>query len=204
MQFNFTYKFLRYVISKGEFLKQINAKYGKQYVLKNVDMGDYVANVFVSDNEIKDIEYVGDDLIYYRITYKNNLRTNIPRKEVEGGTDFLQAKIIDNNLVVLETPHYNYMSFITGYGTYTDDRHVIIDFPKDKELLRTSLERIFRKEVVDVYDFTTANVSERVYNGDITYNCNGYKYKSNDKLVYKTRYYKFVYIPDKKLALILK
>ena len=204
MVFNFDYKYLRYVISKGEFLKQLNSKFGKQYVLKSINMGDYVGHIFVSNNEIKEIEYVGEELIYYRVTYKNDIQTNISKNEILQGTDYLPAKLIDNNLVVLETQNYNYMPFITGYGTYSEKRHVIIDFPKDKEMLKTNLRKIFRKEVDEILDLTEKSVTERVYNGDITYGLNGHKYKTTDKLIYKTRDYKFAYIPDKKLVLIVK
>ena len=204
MKINFKYKSTKYVIRNYDFIEQISKHYNKQYFMRNVDMGEYVANILVSDNNIKEIIYVGKDLVYYNIIYKNGMKTTKSKGEIVGSTDFLQAKTIENNLVVLEMPHYNYLSIISGYSVYTQEKNITIDLEKDVNILITKLQKIFRKEIIKVVNAIGAKVTERVYNGDIEYSINGKKYKTTDRLIYKSCEYKYIYVPDTKTVLIIE
>lgn len=204
MQINFKYKSSKYVIRKGDFLAQISSLYSKKYYLQNIDMGAYTANIFVSDKNISNIEYVGSDLIYYRIKYKNGNLTTITKEQLLNNTDFIEAKIIDGDLIVLKMPHYDYLDVISGYSLITQSKTVNISLPEDVDVLIEKLEKIFRKEIISVMDTTTYDVKEGVYNGDIEYRFNGYRFKTNDKLIYQSGGYKFAYIPENKFVLIIK
>ena len=204
MKINFKYKSTKYVIRNFDFIEQISKHYKKQYFMRNVDMGEYVANILVSDNNIKEIVYIGEDLSYYAITYKNGMKTTKTKEEILNSTDFLQAKTIENNLVVLEMPHYNYLSIISGYSVYTQEKSIMIDLDKDVNVLISKLQKIFRKEIVKVVNAIGCKATERVYNGDIEYLINGKRYKTTDRLIYKSCGYKYVYIPDNKSVLIIE
>lgn len=204
MKINFSYKSTKYVIRRDDFLEQIGKHFNKKYFYRSIDMGIYIADIFVTDNSIKTIEYVGEELSYYKITYKNGMQTSFTKNMVVDNPDFLQAKIIENNLVVLEMPHYNYLSFISGYSVYTQDKTIIIDLENNPEILIEKLQKIFRQEIVKITVCIDTPVNERVYNGDIELTINGKKYKTTDKLIYTSNNYKYVYIPDKKTVLILK
>ena len=167
-------------------------------------MGECIANIFVSDNNIKEIAYIGDELAYYSILYKNGMKTTKSRSEVINNPDFLQAKIIENNLVVLEMPHYNYLSIISGYSIFSQEKNIIIDLEKDVNVLINKLQKIFRAEIIKVVNAIGCNVNERVYNGDIEYSVGGKKYKTSDKMTYKSYGYKYAYIPEFKSVLIFE
>ena len=204
MLIKFKYKSSKYVVKKGDFLYQISKLYNKKYYQQNIDMGAYIANIFVSDKNIASIEYVGSDLIYYRIKYKNGNYTTITKDELENNNDFIEAKIIEDDLVVLKMPHYNYLDILSGYSLITQSKTVNISIPEDVDILIEKLEKIFRKEIVSVVDTTPYNVKECVYNGDIEYKFNGYSLKTNDRLIYQSGGYKFACIEDRKLVLIIK
>lgn len=203
MKISFKYKSIKYVIRDTDFIEQISKYYKKQYFMRNVDMGEYVANILVSDNNIKKINYVGEELVYYSILYKNGMQTTKSKDEIINGKDFLQAKIIENNLIVLEMPHYNYLSIISGYSVYTQEKTITIDLENNANILINKLQKIFRQEIIGIINCIDERVSERVYNGDIEYIVNGKKYSSTDRLTYKSCGYKYVYIPDMKKILII-
>ena len=204
MQINFKYKSSKYVIRKGDFLSQISNLYNKKYYQQNIDMGAYTANIFVSDKNIANIEYVGSDLIYYRIKYKNGNITTITKEHLENNSDFVEAKIIDGELIVLKMPHYDYLNIISGYSLITQSKTINISLPDDEDVLIEKLEKIFRKEIISIADTSQHEVKECVYNGDIEYRFNRYRFKTNGKLIYQSGGYKFAYIPDNKLVLIVK
>ena len=203
MKINFKYKSTKYVIRKEDFLEQIEAYYGKKYFFRKVDMGEYVADVVVSNNKIKDLKFVGEDLIYYSAIMKNGFTINFSRDEVNTSNDFLQAKIIENGLVVLEMPHYNYLSIVSGYSTYIQEKSINVDPEEHADVLINKLQKIWKKPIKEIVCLINSNMSERVYNGDIEYSVGSQRYKTTDRLVYKSGKYKFAYIPDRQIAIIM-
>ena len=203
MEITFKYKSTKYVIRKSDFLEQLSAYYKRKYYLQHINMGEYIADIFVSDKNIVDIEYVGTDLIYYKITYKNGTKTTISKEELDYNPDFVEAKIIENDLVVLEMPHYNYLNIISGYSILSQDKTITIDLDKDINLLINKLQKVFRKEINGVINGIDCNIRESVYDGDIEYRVGSKKYRSTDKLVYKSGNYKYAYIPSDKIVIIM-
>lgn len=203
MQIDFKYKSNKYVIRMSDFIVQISKFYNRNYYLRHIDMGEYTADIFVSDDNIKTIEYVGTDLIYYALTFKNGMKTNKSKDDIINNPDFLEAKIIENNLIVLEMPHYNYLPIISGYSVLTQEKKLRIDPDENQKLLINKLQKIFKKEILEIKNFIYEDYKERVYNGDIEYYINSKRYKTTDRLIYKSCGYNYVYVPAEKTVLII-
>lgn len=203
MQIDFKYKSNKYVIRMSDFIAQISKFYNRNYHLRHIDMGEYIADIFVSDENIKTIEYIGTDLIYYTITLKNGIKINKSKDDILNNPDFLEAKIIEKNLVVLEMPHYNYLPIISGYSVLTQEKKLRVDPDENQKLLIRKLQKIFKREILEIKNFIYEDYKERVYNGDIEYYINSKKYKSTDRLIYRSCGYIYVYVPAEKIVFII-
>lgn len=204
MKIKFTYRHIKRVIKTEDFLEQLSILYNNKYYLKIVDMGEYENTIFVNNEHIIKIEYTGNDLMYYKIYFDNNLPTTIAKHKLPNNPDFIEVKLIENeSLVVLERKDYNYIPLIKGYFNYYEDKTITFDTEKDIDIMCQRLEKLWLKPVINCIDLTNYFYTENVYNGEITFFINNKKYKTNETNVYKTDGNIFVYVPLEEIALIL-
>jgi len=204
MKINFKYNSNKRVIKIEDFLEQFKTLYGKKYYLKKIDMGEYEATMFVSNNHVVNLEYTGNDLMYYKISFNNQLPTTLAKSQIKNNPDFVEAKLIENeSLVVLQMEHYNYIPLITEYFTYSEQKSIIFDTEKDVDIICQRLSKIWMKPVSGILDYSKFDYSQDVYNGEIIINIDNKKYKTFEKNIYKTDGYTFVYIPSQAISLIL-
>jgi uncharacterized protein YsxB (DUF464 family) len=205
MKLKFSYTSSKRVIKKEDFISQLEEIYNKKYFLKKIDMGEYETTVFVTNNHIREITYEGTDLIYYRISFDNNLPTTLSEERTRNNPDFIEVKLIENeSLVVLETETYNYAPMIKEYFTYKENKTIVFDPEKDLDIICRKLSKIWRNPIKKIINYSNYKYLEDVYNGEITITVNNLKYRTLDKYIYKTEGYVYGYIPEESICVMLK